>query len=177
VTTTVRADVLAFVSRYPAIHAREVERQLKLPSKLASYHLGALERDGLVRRVSSDGYVRWVATRGGARLSADDLVLLCHLRRPPAFRIALELLAHAELPQNRLVAALGLAKASVSYHLKGLVQDGVLAARVEGRERLYRLAAPAHVRRILAEFEPIPGELDAFSRLLADILGARRPHG
>lgn len=175
-TTTVRADVLTFVTRYPAVHVRELERQLRLTSKLASYHLTALETDGLVKRVDADGYVRWLATRGGVRLSDSDLVVLCHLRRPPAFRIAGELLARGELPQNQLVKALGLAKPSVSYHLKTLLADDVVAVRVEGRERRYRLVAPARVRRIITTFEPIPGELDEFSRVLADLLDRKGEH-
>lgn len=173
-TTTVRADILRFVTRYPAIHVRELERQLQLSSKLASYHLEALETDGLVRRVERDGYVRWLATRGGTALSDSDLRVLCHLRRPPAFVIAGELLTRGELAQNRLVKALGLAKASVSYHLKALLADEIVAARVEGRERHYRLVSPAQVRRIITTFEPIPGELDDFSRVLNDLLGAGR---
>ena len=169
-----RGEVLRFVARYPAVHVRELERQLSLSSKLASYHLRALEEDGLVRRVDDDGYVRWVATKGGARLSESDLRVLCHLRRVPAFKIAAELLAHDELPQNRLVKPLGLAKASVSYHLKALLADGIVAVRVEGRGRHYRLVAPTQVRRIMTTFEPIPGELDAFSRVLSDLLEGRR---
>lgn len=170
-TTTVRRDVLGFVARYPAIHVREIERQLHLSSKLASYHLAALETDGLVRRIDVDGYVRWLATRTGATLAEQDVRLLCHLRRAPAFRIAGELLAHGELPANRLVRPLGLAKASVSYHLKALLAEGIVQARAEGRERLYSLVAPERVKRIILQFEPIPGELDEFSRTLLDLLG------
>lgn len=176
-TTTVRADVLGFVTRYPAAHVREIERQLNLSSKLASYHLDALEAKDLVKRVEADGYVRWIATKGGARLSESDLRVLCHLRRAPAFRIAGELLAHGELPQNRFGKALGLAKASVTYHLKALLADGIVLVRVEGRERLYRLGDPAQVRRIVTAFEPIPGELDEFSRALTDLLGGRLRRG
>lgn len=169
-TSVVRADVLGFVARYPGVHVREVERQLGLSSRLASYHLGALEAAGLVRRVQDDGYARFVSTQGTERLQEADLRLLCVLRRPPAFRIVGELLQQGEVPQNRLAKALGFAKASVSYHLKALAAEGVVAARDEGRERHYRLVAPAQVRRVLRQFEPLPGELDAFSRMLLDLV-------
>lgn len=175
-TTTVRQDVLRFVIRYPGVHVRELERQLELSSKLASYHLDALDEEGLVRRLRVDGYVRWIDSRTGDRLPEADLRLLCHLRRAPAFRIAGELLAHGELPANRLVKPLGLAKASVSYHLKALLADDIVRARVEGRERWYSLTAPRDVERMIRQFAPIPGELDAFSRALLDLLreGPRR---
>lgn len=173
-TTNVRADILGFVERYPAVHVRELERQLHLSSKLASYHLAALAEAGLVRRVQDDGYVRWLATRTGARLTEVELRALCILRRPPAFRIVGEILAQGELPHRRLASALGLAKASVSYHLKALESEGIVVAREEGRERLYRLASPSLARRLLTEFDPLPGELDAFAKALADLLSAGR---
>lgn len=173
-TSVVRADILGFVARYPGVHVREVERQLGLSSRLASYHLGALEAEGLVRRVQDDGYARFVSARSAADVPDADVRLLCVLRRPPAFRIVGELLRHGEVPQNHFAKALGLAKASVSYHLKALLAEGVVAARVEGRERHYRLAAPAQVRRVLREFEPLPGEVDAFSRMLLDLVNGGR---
>jgi DNA-binding transcriptional ArsR family regulator len=169
-TTTIRADILGFVARYPAVHVRELERQLELSSKLASYHLAALEEDGFVRRLEADVYVRFVATHTGVRVPESDLALLCILRRAPAFRIVGELLTHEELPQRALVASLGLAKASVSYHLKALLTAEVVTARDEGRERFYRLASPAQARRVMLQFAPVPGELDDFSRMLLSLL-------
>ena len=116
--------------------------------------------------------MRWLATRGGADLSPDDLRLLCHLRRPPAYRILGELLVHHELPQHAFVAALGLAKASVSHHLKELAADAVVVARASGRERRYRLVAPAQVGRLIRQFDPIPHDLDTFAGVLQDLLRA-----
>jgi hypothetical protein len=43
--------------------------------------------------------------------------------------------------------------------------------RVEGRERWYSLHDPAFVRRSLASFHPLPGDLDAFSALWDDLVG------
>jgi predicted transcriptional regulator len=170
--TRTREDVLGFVAKYPGAHGREVERQLGLSSKLASYHLQALESEGLVRRVGDGGYARFVRT--DQRLGAAEVEFVCLMRSSPALHITLLLLARSPMTPGTLAAELSLAKASVSYHLGALLQAEVVKAEAAGRERLYRLREPARVRRLLDGFHPIPGELDAFSALWDDLVGRRR---
>ena len=59
----------------------------------------------------------------------------------PRRRQILDLLAGGERPVNDLVGALGLAQPQVSKHLKVLREVGLVAARSDGRQRLYRLDA------------------------------------
>jgi DNA-binding transcriptional ArsR family regulator len=51
----------------------------------------------------------------------------------------LDLLAGGERPVNYLVDALGLAQPQVSKHLRVLREVGLVDAREQGRQRLYRL--------------------------------------
>ncbi|MEA3201268.1 MAG: hypothetical protein QOE90_2696 [Thermoplasmata archaeon] len=167
----VRGEILAFVERYPGVHAREVERQMGLSDRLAGYHLEALAADGALARVEDAGYVRYFPTETSRRLSARDLAFVCLLRRPPALQITLLLLANRELTPGAIADELALARPSVSYHLKDLAEHDVVTARREGRERRYALRDPAYARRMLASFHPLPGDLDAFSRLWDDLVG------
>ena len=57
----------------------------------------------------------------------------------PRRREILDLLAGGERPVNDLVAALGLAQPLVSKHLRVLREVGLVDARDEGRQRMYRL--------------------------------------
>ena len=57
----------------------------------------------------------------------------------PRRRQLLDLLAQGERPVNDLVAALGLAQPVVSKHLRVLREVGLVEAREEGRQRMYRL--------------------------------------
>lgn len=164
----VRQQILNLVERYPGIHTREVERQLGLASRLASYHLQALTDEGLVTRVEEQGYTRYVARPSG--ISAADVTLICVLRRPPALRIVLLLLSQEEMTPGMLADSLGLAKASVSYHLRELLDAGIVKVTPVSRERWYRLAQPTLVHKLLTRFEPLPGDLDEFSKLWDDLL-------
>lgn len=167
----VREKVLAFVRRYPGVHVRAIERELHLSSRLAAYHLGQLEGDGRVQCVHETGYSRYFPAVGRPRWSKDDVAFLCLMRRPAALRITLLLASEGPLGRVELGQRLDLARASVSYHLGQLVDAGVVRSDADGRRLLYRLAdAPATVGR-LANFTPLPDDLEPFDAMWHDLLG------
>lgn len=165
----VRGVILGFIDRYPGVHAREIERRLALSNKLATYHLGSLERDGLVRRVDDVGYTRFVPEGLAAQ---EDIAFICLMRRPVALRITLLLLDEGELQQGEVAKRLGLAKASITYHLARLTKPGIVSCRREGRESYYSVSDARATRRRLRTFEPMPGELGTFAGMWNDIVGA-----
>jgi DNA-binding transcriptional ArsR family regulator len=61
----------------------------------------------------------------------------------PRRRQILDALASGERPVNELVSVLGLAQPQVSKHLRVLREVGAVAAREDGRRRLYRLNGQA----------------------------------
>ena len=162
----VRRAVLGFVRKYPGVHERQIERELGLASRLASYHLEWLSAEGLLRRVDEPGFTRYFDARDA--LDAKDVATLCLLRRPACLALS-RILMEGERPATELADALDLAPATTSYHLRALVEGGVATVRKEGRSRIYSLEDEARLRRILARFEPVPGELDTFSAMLDDL--------
>lgn len=167
----VRDRVLGFVRRYPGVHVRAVEREMALSSRLAAYHLEQLEGEGRVQRVQEAGFARYFAAVGRPRWPQDDLRFLCLMRRAAAMRIVLRLAAEEELDRAELAERLDLARASTSYHLALLQDVGLVASRREGRKVLYRLAdVPATLGR-LANFTPLPDDLEPFDAMWHDLLG------
>src|ERR671936_3087423 len=61
----------------------------------------------------------------------------------PRRREILDALAGAERAVNDLVGLLGLAQPQVSKHLRVLREVGAVEVREQGRQRIYRLNAPA----------------------------------
>jgi DNA-binding transcriptional ArsR family regulator len=78
----------------------------------------------------------------------------------PRRRQIVDLLAGGERPVNDLVDRLQLAQPLVSKHLRVLREVGLVAARDVGRQRLYRLNAPA--------LKPIHDWVDGYARLWSD---------
>lgn len=166
-----RTQVLAFVRHYPGVHVREVERQLGLSSKLANYHLTALEHEGKVERVQEKGYSRFFVRVTKPRWSARDIAFLCLMRRAVAFRITLLLLSRGEMTQGDLARTLDLARPSTTYHLHLLEADHVVHVEPRGRERWYALLDADRVRGLLAGFTPLPEDLDPFAKVWDDLFG------
>jgi DNA-binding transcriptional ArsR family regulator len=90
----------------------------------------------------------------------------------PRRRQILELLAAGELSVNELAAALDLVQPLVSKHLRVLREVGLVEAREEGRQRLYRLNAdplrPIHAW--VSNFEELWSErFDRMDTVLAEL--------
>jgi DNA-binding transcriptional ArsR family regulator len=87
----------------------------------------------------------------------------------PARREILDLLIEGPRPVGELVAETGLSQPNTSRHLRILREAGLVAARPEGRRRLYELRpeALAELERWLAPYRRLwRGSLDALERHL-----------
>lgn len=166
-----RRRVLDFVRAYPGVHGREVERRLHLTSRLANYHLDALAEEGTLQRLDAAGYTRFFPVIGHPRWSARDIRFLGLMRRPVALRIVVALLDAGETDHGSIAKVLHLPKASASYHLAMLEDAGILTARADGRHRLYSLGDEAYVRGALANFTPLPEDLESFEKVWQDLFG------
>jgi DNA-binding transcriptional ArsR family regulator len=93
---------------------------------------------------ASDGQLLPPGTQVEAAVSA-----LRMLGDPTRLRL-LWLLRDGEHDVTSLAATVGAARPAVSQHLAKLVLAGLVAARPDGRRRLYR-ARGAHVRRMVVE--------------------------
>jgi DNA-binding transcriptional ArsR family regulator len=87
----------------------------------------------------------------------------------PARREILDLLIEGPRPVGELVAETGLSQPNTSRHLRILREAGLVAARPEGRRRLYELRpeALAELERWLAPYRRLwRGSLNALERHL-----------
>ncbi|MEQ1501281.1 MAG: metalloregulator ArsR/SmtB family transcription factor [Myxococcota bacterium] len=95
----------------------------------------------------------------------------------PRRRQLLEVLAGGERPVGELVAALGLPQPAVSKHLRVLREVGLVAARDDGRRRVYRLDPRplAAIHAWVGGFEGLwSARFDALDGVLDDLL--EEPH-
>lgn len=87
----------------------------------------------------------------------------------PHRRRVLDILRDGERPVGDLVATLALSQPAVSKHLRVLREAGLVEARVEAQQRIYRLC-PAPLREVDAWLEPYreywSDRLDALERHL-----------
>lgn len=163
------------VEGFPGLHLREVARQCGMDANHAKYHLGYLEKHGLVSSKEEGGYTLFFPRREGPlgaqeAVDAGDKAVLALLRQPVPLHAVLVLLdrsgdvAHADLD-----AALDVSRTTIHYHMAKLEKAGVVASRREGRERVYRLVDHDRILALLLRYRPpdslVAGFLEAWDAL------------
>ncbi len=141
-----RADILRRVTDAPGIHLRGIERATGLPLGQVIYHLGRLERMGLVNSIRDGGFRRYFLTRDIDR-SEKRVFAAVHHDTPRGILRAL-----SERPgqsHTDLRDALGVAGSTMTFHLHRLVDADVLERCAQEHGVVYALRRPDVVERIL----------------------------
>jgi len=97
----------------------------------------------------------------------------------PRRRQMLDVIAAGELSVSDLVRRLGLPQPLVSKHLRVLRQTGLVVARYDGRQRLYRLNGPAlkPIYDWVRDFEQLwSARFTQMDVLLAELTAAEADH-
>ncbi len=129
-----RRKIYRFISEKPGSYLREMERELGMKPGLLSYHLDYLEKRELIRS-EDDGYRRryFVSEDFGLR----DRKIVSLLRQESPRKILLHILVNGESSFSELKEEMGVAKSTLSYHLKKLTKvDIILSSKIE-REKYY----------------------------------------
>lgn len=169
-----RRRVFEAVAKFPGLHLRELARQLDLDPNHAKYHLTYLEKHGLVSSRKDEGYWRFFPREAGSVglrdvVSVDKKRVLSFLRRPVPLHAVLILLDRGRATQGELADAVGVAQATLHYHLGKMEASNLIASRREGRERVYELANAQEILDLLVRYRPpdalVQGFLDAWEQL------------
>ncbi len=139
-----RRRLYQHVHRNPGKYLRELQRDLDLAMGALEYHLAALESAGLVT-VLADGNKRFFP----AEMDRRDKRILAFLRQELPRRVLLVLLGQGTVPKSRLVELLGVAPSTLNYHLRHLVDVGLVEVTREGRDAVYVVHDSGAVVRLL----------------------------
>lgn len=164
-----RRRILRLIRSYPGLHLRELAREAGLSEQLVSYHVDHLEDQELVESRVDEVYRRFYATEVPAP-QGDDRRVVEVLRQAVPLQIVLHLLERAPLPSSVLVKELGLAKSTVSYHVKRLTETGIVERRPDG----LHVSEPERVSDLLVRWQPPRSLTDRFMRLWSGFYRRRR---
>lgn len=137
------------IRTHPGLSARELQRSLGLGWGETAYHLKLLSAAGLIRR-----------ERGGHRdyyfvldVTWGDRKLLLLLRSPSERRILVAIFEKPGMTFPEIAKRIGLAMSTVSFHLRHMLDLGVVAADLEGGFHRYRLTDPARLAELLRLYQ------------------------
>ncbi len=137
-----RRRIYEVIISFPGLHFREIQRRTRLGNGSLRYNLSVLERRGVIESEKHGRTLRYYP-RG---MRSDEKKLLGLLRLKTVRRILIYLLAHPEARHSDIVRALSLSPSTVTWHMKRLVEHGV----VEERYGTYALVDRDGLRRTLS---------------------------
>jgi predicted transcriptional regulator len=131
-----RRRIYESIATNPGTHVREMERALDMQPGLLSYHLDYLEKRKLVR-AEDDGHRKMYFIMD--RFIEKDRRTLGALRQESPRRILMLLLVNGPSSFQNLQTEMGLAKSTLSYHLKRLRGIRVIEVTKIEKEMVYRV--------------------------------------
>jgi len=119
----VRQKIYEFISRNPGLHHIEISRKLKIPNTTLYYHITFLKKLGLITEKNDGKYKRIYAS---IDIDPKEKEIINLIRKEVPCRIFLHILFSISCSQIELSKELEIHPASVSYHLKKMVEIGII---------------------------------------------------
>ena len=156
--------ILEFIVSHPGVYLREICRALGLAMGDVQYHLGRLERDGRIHSMRRGLYkFFYPANLFGERQR--DVLSMLSLDRPR--ELLLNIIERPGSTQEALAEATHVSQPTVSWHLKRLVDLGIVGRRQEGRVVTYSVVGSGEIAAFIKTYHPTVWE--RWSSRLADI--------
>jgi predicted transcriptional regulator len=129
-----QSNVLKVIGQNPGIRYRELARQTGFANGVLTYHLNILEQIGNINKFRHGNITRYYLIN----IPTQDLKIISHLRVHSEKDIILFILDHGFCTFNEIVEYSRKAPSTISWHLKRLCQDGIIAVH-PGEYNLYRI--------------------------------------
>jgi predicted transcriptional regulator len=161
-----RVQILEFVKAHPGTHLRRIKRELNMGMGALQYHLYRLEKDH-----SIVGHRRGLYKRFYPRLTfaAEEEEILSVLHQETERDLLLYLLRTPDATPKELSEFARISASSISWHMKRLVNSGLIGARRQGGFVYYMVKGdPARILALVKNYHP--GIWERWADRLADLL-------
>jgi len=134
-----RRKIYDLVSQFAGSHLREIQRTSGMSFGMVSYHLSYLQRYRLIREERDGNYKRYFPIT----TSVLDEKLLSLLRQRSVRNILLFIVAHEGCSHQDIVSSVHLSPATITWHLKKLIDNNIIRSERQGRYNAYFLRIPS----------------------------------
>lgn len=145
-----RRKIYQYISSFPGVYLREIQKALGLPIGVLEYHLTYLEKKGILSTVVEKYRKRYFVKE---EIRHGDKGVISLLRQKTPRRIVIHTLLHPKASFKELLRETRLSKSTLSFHLKKLVDGNVLEQEKKGRENIYVVREQEQIARILITYK------------------------
>lgn len=144
-----RKAIYEAIVKNPGIHFRELQRKLGLNVGDLQYHLGVLEKEYLIVSKEEMGYRRYYPR---SMENPDDKKYLPFLRQPLTRTILVTLIESGGTTLETLENETGIRRTTILYHLKNLLNNGIVEKLDEKNRTLYRVKNEEEIAKIIIKY-------------------------
>lgn len=144
-----RRKIYAIIEVNPGIHLRELQRVLSMPLATLEYHLSYMARKKIVFGEIDKHHKRYYTKP----LDPEDKKVLSALRQRRLREIVLIILSNKKAKYQFLSDQLKLPHSTLSFYLKYLVENNILAREKIGYENLYTVQDEDKVAKVLIAYK------------------------
>lgn len=144
-----RRKIYELISKSPGLHKREIARELNMSLSTIDYHLHYMEKKSLVTAKFDGKYKRYFV----AEAKPEDKRILPLLRQETPRRIILFLLEKPRAIHKEICQHVKKAPSTVSFHLKKLIEAGIIEEISLGKEKAYVVKNPEKVIDLLVTYK------------------------
>ena len=144
--------VLQYIEQNPASHLRQIKRELNMSMGTTQYHLNLLEKQG---KVSSERHNlhRYYFPIGLFEQNQRDILKI--LNQETAREILLIILERKNPTQTDIADTIGLSSASVNWHIKRLIELGLILENKDGKFKRYSFGIDTkHIVSLMKNYHP-----------------------
>jgi len=159
-----RRNIFDILKKNPGLHLSKIAQTLKLRVSLVEYHLRYLEKHGLVQSDKHTGYNRYFVIGEVKSIKKKNFSIL---RQKTLLKIVLFLLKKRSAKHKEILNQMDISPATLSYHLKRLINDNILVVDKQGTSRVYRIKNSEELIMWLIKYKPY-NLLDGFNEIWVD---------
>ena len=144
--------VLQFIQENPGTHLRQIKRELEMSMGTTQYHLNLLEKQG---KISSERHNlhRYYFPIGLFEQNERDILKI--LNQETAREILLMILEKKEPTQTDIANTMQISSASVNWHIRKLIDLGLIIEKQDGRFKRYSFGVDAkHIVSLMKNYHP-----------------------
>ncbi|RLF51202.1 MAG: transcriptional regulator [Thermoplasmata archaeon] len=144
-----RKKIYDLISKSPGLHKREIARELNMSLSTIDYHLHYLEKRAIVVAKMDGKYKRYFIAE---KTEAEDKRIMPLLRQETPRRIIIFLLQNPKAIHKEICKHVKKAPSTVSFHLKKLIEAGILEEISLGKEKAYVVRTPEKIADLLITY-------------------------
>ena len=144
--------VLQYIQENPGCHLRQIKRELTMSMGTIQYHLNLLEKQG---KISSERHNlhRYYFPIGLFEQKEKDILKI--LNQETAREILMMILEKRNPTQTDIAKIIGISSASVNWHIKRLVELGLISELKDGKFKRYTFEIdPKHIVSLMRNYHP-----------------------